>query len=338
MISSGALGETIRRREFISLLGSAAAAWPFAARAQQPEQMRRIGVLSNLAESDPAGQSRNAAFLERMQQLGWSEDRNLRIDYRFALGQAELTRKYAGELVALAPDVILATGTEVTAALQQFGRNVPIVFVLVPDPVGAGFVNSLAHPGANITGFTPFEYGIAAKWLELLKGIAPRIERVAVLGDASAPEAGQLATIRAAAPSLGIEASHIEARDAGEIEQVITAFARASNAGLIVPGSAMATVHRKQIVMLAAQNNLPAIYFQRFFTIEGGLMSYGPDFIEQYRKAAGYVDRVLKGEKPADLPVQAPTKYQLTINLKAAKALGLSVPQTLIATADEVIE
>jgi putative tryptophan/tyrosine transport system substrate-binding protein len=223
----------MQRREFITILGGAAI-WPLTARAQQ--QMPRVGVLSNLAEHDPAGQSRNAVFLERMQQLGWSDGRNLRIDYRFALGEAGLTRKYAGELVALAPEVILATGTEVTAALQQSGGNAPIVFVLVPDPVGAGFVRSLAHPGGNITGFTPFEYGIAAKWLELLKGIDPRIEKVAVLRDASTPEAGQFATIQAAAPSLGIEASHIEARDAGEIEQVITAFARVPNAGLVVPG------------------------------------------------------------------------------------------------------
>jgi putative ABC transport system substrate-binding protein len=328
----------MRRRDFTALLGSAAVTWSLAAHAQQGERMRRIGVLSNLAENDPEAQSRNAAFLERMQQLGWSDGRNLRIDYRFTLGNAGLIRKYAGELVTLAPDVILATGQEVTAALLQVTPTVPIVFVLVADPVGAGFVGSLARPGGNVTGFTAFDYGIASKWLELLKGIAPDVTRVAVLRDAAIPEVGQFATIQAAAPTFGVQVSPIGARGADDIEGVITAFARSPNGGLIVPGSAMAAVHHNRIVTLAAQNKLPAIYFQRLFVSAGGLISYGPDFADEYRQAAGYIDRILKGEKPADLPVQAPTKYELVINLKTAKALGLTVPPTLLATANAVIE
>jgi putative ABC transport system substrate-binding protein len=329
----------MRRRQFITLLGGAAAAWPLAARAQQAgERVRRIGVLTNLAENDPEARSRNAALLEELQQLGWTDGRNVRIDYRFSLGNMARLRQHAVELVALAPDVILATGQEATGALQQVTRTVPIVFVLVPDPVGAGFVDSLARPGGNVTGFTPWEYSISAKWLELLKEIAPGVKRVAVLRDAVVPEVGQFAIIQAAAPSLGVDVSPISARDAGEIERAITTFARSSNAGLIVPGSALAAVHRVQIATLAAQNNLPAIYFTRFFVTAGGLISYGPDFLDQFRRDAGYVDRILKGEKPADLPVQAPTKYDLVINFKTAKALGLQIPDKLLALADEVIE
>ena len=328
----------MNRRDFITLLGGAAAAWPVAARAQQPERMRRIGVLANLPENDPDGRSRHAALLEELHQLGWTEGRNVQIDYRFALGNMARLRQYAAELVALAPDVILATGQEATGALQQATRTVPIVFVLVPDPVGAGFVDSLARPGGNVIGFTPFEFGISAKWLELLKEIAPGVKRVAVLRDAAVPEVGQFAIIQATAPSLGVDVSPISARDASEIERVITTFARSSNGGLIVPGSALAAVHRVQIATLAAQNNLPAISVNRFFVTAGGLITYGPDFLDQYRRTASYIDRILKGAKPADLPVQVPTKYELLINLKTAKALGLEVPPSLLARADEVIE
>ena len=326
--------DQLRRREFISLLGGAAAL-PLAARAQQGERVRRIGVLTNLAENDPEARSRNAALLEELQQLGWTEGRNVQIDYRFALGNMARLRQYAAELVALAPDVILATGQEATGALQQVTRTVPIVFVLVPDPVGAGFVDSLARPGGNVTGFTPFEYGISAKWLELLKEIAPGVKRVAVLRDAAVPEVGQFAIIQAAAPSLGVDVSPISARDTGEIERAITTFARSSNGGLIVPGSALAAVHRDRIAALAAQNKLPAVYIDRIFVTAGGLISYGPDFLDQYRRAASYIDRILKGAKSADLPVQVPTKYELVINLKTAKTLGLTVPPTLLARATE---
>jgi putative tryptophan/tyrosine transport system substrate-binding protein len=328
----------MRRRDFIKVIVGSVAAWPSTALAQQPNIMRRIGVLTNLPESDPEAQSRNAAFLERMRQLGWRDGGNLRIEFRYALGAAEDTRKYADELVALGPDAILAVGTEATAALRQATPTVPIVFVLVPDPVGAGFVNTLAHPGGNITGFTPFEYNIAAKWIELLKGIAPAVTRVAVLRDSAMREIGQFATIQAVAPSLHLEATPLAAHSPSDIEHVISAFANSPNGGLIVPGSAMAAVYHGQIVALAAQNKLPAVYFQRFFVAAGGLTSYGPDFVEQYRRAAGYIDRILKGENPGDLPVQVPTKFELVINLKTARTLGLSVPPTLLATADEVIE
>ena len=328
----------MRRRQFISLLGGAAVAAPLAAWAQQGERVRRIGVLSNLAENDPEIQSRNAVLLQELRQLGWTEGRNVRIDFRFSLGDMARLRQYAAELVALAPDVILATGQEATGSLQQVTRIVPIVFVLVPDPVSAGFVDSLARPGGNVTGFTPFEYGISTKWLELLKEIAPGVTRVAVLRDAAVPEVGQLATIQAVARSLSVDVSPIGARDAGEIEHAIAAFARSSNGGLVVPGSALAAVHRDRIAALAAQNKLPAVYIDRIFVTAGGLISYGSDFLDQYRRTASYIDRILKGEKPADLPVQVPTKYELVINLKTAKALGLEVPATLLARADEVIE
>jgi putative tryptophan/tyrosine transport system substrate-binding protein len=326
------------RREFIAVLAGAAIAWPLAARAQQGKPMRRVGVLTSLAENDPEGQARVAAFLEGLQQLGWTDGRNVRIDYRWGAGDPDRYRTYATELVALVPDVILATGGEVTASLQRVTRTVPIVFVLVPDPVGAGLVDSLARPAGNVTGFTPYEYSLSAKWLELLKEVAPGVTRVAVLRDAAIPEVGPFATIQAVAPSLGVEVSPIGARDAGEIERAITAFARSSNGGLIVPGSALAAVHRDWIVTLAARTKLPAVYYQRSLVTAGGLISYGPEFLDQYRRAADYIDRILKGAKPADLPVQAPTKYELVINLKTARALGLTIPPTLLAIADEVIE
>jgi ABC-type uncharacterized transport system substrate-binding protein len=329
----------MRRREFILALGGAVATWPFAARAQQPNGMRRIGVLTNLAESDPEAQARIAAFLQELQHLGWIEGRNMRIEHRWGAGEADRIGRYAAELVALAPDVIMATGSPAVAALQQAPGIVPIVFVQVTDPIAAGFVESLARPGSNATGFTNFEYAISAKWLELLKEIAPRVTRAAVLRDlAIAAGTGQLGAIQAVAPSFGVELSPINVRDASEIERAVTAFARGSNSGLIVGGSGLAIFHRDLILTLAARHRLPAVYPFRYFVTGGGLISYGPDTIDPYRRAAAYVDRILKGEKPADLPVQAPTKYQLTINLKTAKALGLDVSQTLLARADEVIE
>jgi putative ABC transport system substrate-binding protein len=328
----------MRRREFISLLGGVATAWPLAARAQRREHMRRIGVLTNLSADDQESQARNAGFLQGLQELGWSVGRNVRIEYRWTLGDAERTRRYAAELVALAPDAILSVGAAATAAMQQATRTVPIVFVLLPDPVGAGVVESLARPGGNATGFTPYEFGMSAKWLELLKEIAPSVTRVAVIRDASASGVGQFAGIQTAAPALLIEVSPIGVRDGGEIERGIVAFARFPHGGLIVTGSALSAVHHDLIISLAARHKLPAVYFNRFFVNGGGLVSYGPNLIDQYRQAAGYLDRILKGEKPADLPVQAPTKYELVINLKTAKQLGLTVPTTLLARADEVIE
>jgi putative tryptophan/tyrosine transport system substrate-binding protein len=329
----------LKRREFVTLLGGVAAAWPLAARAQQPERMRRIGVLINLAADDPEGQAREAAFLQGLQQLGWTDGRNLRIDIRRTLGDAERTRRYAAELVALAPDVILVTGSNALGPLLQATRTVPIVFVVVPDPVGAGFVDSLARPGGNATGFIAFEYGISAKWLELLKQIAPGVTRAAVLRDpAITAGIGQFAAIQSVAPSLGVDVMPVNVRDAGEIERAVTTFARSSNGGLIVTGSALAVGHRDLIVTLAARHKLPAVYWDRAPVTGGGLISYGPDLHDQYRRAAPYVDRILKGEKPADLPVQAPTKYELVLNLKTAKALGLDVPPMLLARADEVIE
>ena len=331
--------DDLRRREFVMLLGGSAAAWPLAARAQQGERMRRIGVLMGQAEDDPEAQARVAAFEQVLQQLGWSEGRNVRIDRRWAAGDADRTRRYAAELIALAPDVILAPGSFTIGPLLQVSRSVPIVFVHVPDPVGAGFVDSLARPGGNATGFILFEYATSAKWLELLKQIAPGLTRVAVIRDpALTSGTGQFAAIQALAPSLGVEVSPVNVRDAGEIERAITAFARSPNGGLILTGSALSQVHRQTIVALAARHKLPAIYYERFVVAEGGLMSYGPSLVDQFQRAAGYVDRILKGEKPADLPVQTPTKYELAINLKTAKALGLEVPPTLLVRADEVIE
>ena len=329
---------TIGRRELlVALGGSAAAGWSLAARAQQGERVRRVGVLMNLAADDPEGQTRIVAFVQGLQQSGWTDGRNIRIDTRWAAGDADRFHRYAEELLALAPDVILASATPSVQALQQATRTVPIVFANVGDPVGMGFVESLARPGGNTTGFTPLEFGFGAKWLELLKEIAPRLTRVAVLRDLTIGPA-QLSAIQAVAPSFGVELSPVGVRDAGEIERTIAAFAQSSNAGMIVTASTSAVIHRHLIAMLAARHRLPAVYSFRYFATTGGLLSYGPDPIDMYRRAASYVDRILKGEKPADLPVQAPTKYELVINLKTAKALGLTVPDTLLARADEVIE
>jgi putative ABC transport system substrate-binding protein len=301
--------------------------------------MRRIGVLMTLSEDDPEVRERMEAFLQSLQQLGWTDGRNTKIDYRWAANDANLVRKYAAELVALAPDVILTGGTLSVAVLQQATRTVPIVFGSVVDPVGAGFVETLARPGGNITGFTVFEYGISPKWLELLKQIAPKVTRVAVLRDPTvASGTGQLGAIQSAAPSFGLELRPIDARDAGNIERSVADFARTSNSGLIVTASTVATSHRDLIIKLAARHRLPAVYPARYFVGSGGLISYGPNRVEQYHLAAGYVDRILRGEKPADLPVQAPTKYELVINLKTAKTLGLIVPPTVLAQADAVIE
>jgi putative ABC transport system substrate-binding protein len=330
----------MRRREFITLVGGAAAAWPLGARAQQPDRMRHIGVLMAAAADDPEYQARVGAFQQGLALLGWTDSRNARIDTRWATTNADDIRRQAAELAALAPDVILAaTGTTTVAPLLHATRTVPIVFVIVIDPVGAGFVSSLARPGGNATGFLMFEYGLSAKWLELLKQIAPGVTRVAVLRDpAIASGIGQFGAIQSAAPSLRMEASPVNVRDVGEIERDITAFARSSDGGVIVTASPEASRHRDLIVTLAARHRLPAIYASRYFVTEGGLLSYGPDILDQYRRAAGYVDRILKGEKPADLPVQAPVKYELVINTKTAKALGLILPDTLLARADEVIE
>ena len=332
------MGSDMQRREFITLLGGAAALWSLPARAQQGERMRRIGVLTGVAADDPENQRRYAAFLQGLQQLGWIEGHNVRLDYRFTAGNAADTRKYAAELVALAPDVILATGVAVGPLLQAT-RTVPIVFVIVPDPVGSGFVASLSRPGGNATGFMMFEYSLCGKWLELLKEIAPSVTRAAVLWDPAIPAGiGQFAVIQAVAPSVGVEVSPIDVRDAAEIERAVAAFARSANGGLILTASSSAAIHRDLIIALAARYKLPAVYVERFFVAAGGLISYGPNFVDQFRRAAGYVDRILKGEKPADLPVQAPNKYELIINLKTAKALGLTVPPTVLARADEVIE
>jgi putative ABC transport system substrate-binding protein len=326
----------IGRRELIAALGGAAA-WPLAARAQ--ERVRRIGVLMNLAADDPEGQARLIAFVQALQQFGWTDGRNVRIDSRWATTNAVEISRHAAELAALAPDAILASSSQTLAELQQATRTVPIVFVNVVDPVGSGFVDSLARPGGNTTGFLLFEYSLSGKWLELLKQIAPNVTRAAVFRDTASPAGNaQFGAIQAVAPSLGVEVSPVNMRDASEIERAVVAFARLANGGLIVTGAPSAAVHRNLIITLAAQHNLPAVYFQRNFPAAGGLISYGPDFTDQYRSATAYIDRILKGEKPADLPVQAPTKYELVINLKTAKALGLIVPPTLLALADEVIE
>jgi putative ABC transport system substrate-binding protein len=328
----------MRRREFITLLGSAAAAWPLAARAQQPERMRRIGLLTSAIETDPDFQVRWGAFRQILQQLGWTDGHNVRFDYRFG-STDDTARKHAGDLVALAPDVILVTGTPNVTALQQASRTVPIVFMGIVDSVGAGFVANLARPGGNTTGFHLFEYGTSAKWLELLKEIDPRVKRAAVLRDPANPASiGMLAAMQGVAPSLRVELSPMDVRHPPEIERAVAAFAGGSNGGLIVTPTGLAIRHRDLISTLAARHRLPAIYAFRYFVRGGGLVSYGPDPLEYYRRAAGYVDRILKGEKPADLPVQAPTKYELVINLKTAKALGIEVPAGLLARADEVIE
>jgi putative tryptophan/tyrosine transport system substrate-binding protein len=330
--------DRMRRREFITLLGGAAAAWPLAARAQQ-ERMRRIGVLVSLPADDPQAQARNAAFLQGLQELGWTVGRNVRIDFRWGAGNADRVRRDAAELVALAPDVLLAPGTSTLEPLLQVTRVVPIVFVHVADPVGGGFVESLAHPGGNATGFTNLEYGISGKWVELLKQLAPGVKRVAVLRDPTlASGIGQFGAIQAVAPSLGVEVSPVNVRNTSEIERGIAAVARSVNGGLIVPAGGGAVRHRDLIIARASQHKLPAIYYDRYFVSAGGLISYGPDLVDQYRQAAGYIDRILKGEKPSNLPVQMPTKYQVVLNLKAAKALGLEVPPAILARADEVIE
>ena len=328
----------MRRREFIALLGGAAATWPPAARAQQGERMRRIGVLMGVTDSEQ--QSSLAVFQKVLQQLGWIDGRNVRIDTRWAEGDAREIRRLAGELVTLAPDVILASGTAAMGTLLQATRTIPIVFNNVADPVGAGFVKSMARPGGNATGFIQFEYTLSGKWMELLREIAPNVTRVAVLRDAAITSGiGQFAVIQSVAtPSVRVEVSAIDVRDAGEIESDIADFARMPNGGLIVTASALTAVHTQLIIALAAQHKLPAVYYRRGYVAVGGLISYGYNLVDQYRGAAGYVDRILKGEKPADLPVQAPTKYELIINLKTARALGLEVPPMLLARADEVIE
>ena len=329
----------MRRRDFIALLAGAAAAWPLAARAQQGERMRRIGVLMNLAADDAEGQARLAAFLQGLQQLGWTDGGNVRIDTRWGAGDGEHYRKYAAELVGLRPDALFASGAVVASAFRRVTRTVPIVFASAVDPVGSGLVASLARPGGNVTGFTVYEFGMSGKWLELLKQIAPRVTQVAVLRDPTVQSGmGVFGAIQSVAPSFGVELHPVDVSDAGEIERAITAFASGSNGGVIVTQNAPAILRRELIITLAARLRLPAVYAYRVFVTSGGLISYGPDTIDPYRRAAGYVDRILKGEKPADLPVQAPVKYELVINLKTAKALGLDVPAAVLARADEVIE
>jgi putative ABC transport system substrate-binding protein len=329
----------VRRRDFIKVIGCSAAAWPLVVYAQQAEQMRRVGILMNRSESDSEGRARLVAFRQALEKLGWDEGRNIRIDIRWGDDKLDLERKYAGELVALAPDVILASGTMSVTALQALSRTIPIVFAAVADPVGAGFVESMVRPGGNATGFMIYEYSLGAKFLELLREVAPNVKRVAVLRDPTNP--ALLATfgaVRGAAQLLGVEVSVIDTRDPGDIERGVAAFAGSPNGGLIVMTGARASVHGDLIIGLAARYKLPAIYPFRDHATRGGLIYYGSDYVEAFRPAAGYVDRILKGAKPADLPVQAPTKYELVINLKTAKALGLNVPNTLIGRADEVIE
>jgi putative ABC transport system substrate-binding protein len=323
----------------MTLLGGAAAAWPLATRAQQSNRMRRIGVLTPFAADEAEGHARLTAFAQALQQSGWAVGQNVQIDYRWGDGKPATMRKYAAELIALAPDVVLASSSAALAPLLEATRTVPIVFAGVGDPVAAGYVESLARPGGNATGFTLFEYSIGGKYLELLKEVAPRVTRVAVLRDSSiAAGPGQFGAIQALAPSLGVELRPVDVRDVGEIERALAAFAQASGDGMIVLGSPGATMHRGVIIALAAKHRLPAVYTSRYLAAAGGLISYGPDFLDQHRSAAGYVDRILRGEKPADLPVQAAVKYELIINLKTAKALGLEVPPMLLARADEVIE
>jgi len=329
----------MKRREFITLLGGAAA-WPMTARAQQGERIRRIGVLQGGTDrDDPRSQTQIAAFVQALQQLGWTDGRNVRIDYRWPVGVADRARAYAAELVALAPDVILVVNSVNLPPVLQATRTVPIVFAGVVDPVGAGFVDSLSRPGGNVTGFMMFEYDLSAKWLELLKEIVPGVTRAAVLRDPAITSGiGQFAVIQYVASSLRLEVSPVDVRDAPAIEPALAAFARSGNGGLIVSASPLSLAHREAIVALAARHKLPTVYFDREFVTRGGLISYGPDVVDQFRRAAGYVDRILKGEKPADLPVQAPTKFESAINLKTAKALGLKIPPMLLARADEVIE
>ena len=328
----------MRRREFITLLGGVAAGWPLAARAQKAEQIRRIGVFMGRRE-DPHNDARIEVFVQRLRQLGWIEGRNVQFDYRWGAAEADRTRRFAEELVALAPDVILTSGSPTLGALLQATRTVPIVFAVVPDPVGASFVDSLARPSGNATGFTIFEYSMTGKSLELLKEIAPGVSRVAFLREAGiASASGQFAALQMAAPSLGIEVNPINVRDAAELERAIVSFSRLPNSGLVVAGSSNVAVHRELIIKFTARHKVPAVYFDRYFVADGGLISYGPNLLNNYPRAAEYVDRILKGEKPGDLPVQAPTKYELVINMKTAKALGLEVPPMLLARADEVID
>jgi putative ABC transport system substrate-binding protein len=328
----------MRRREFVTLVGSAIV-WPFAADAQQPDRIRRVGVLISSASDDPVAQARVATFVQGLRQLGWTDGRNVRIDTRWVSNNVDNGRKYAAELIALAPDVILAGGGLATTSLLQATRAIPIVFAQIPDPVGAGYVDSLGKPGGNATGFTIMEYSLSGKWLELLKEIAPAVTRVAVLRDpAVAAGAGQFGAIQSAASSAGVEVSPINLRDAGEIEPAVTAFAHSSNGGLIVTSASSTQANAELIVKLAAQHKLPAVYFQRSFVASGGLVSYGSDLLDSFRRAPEYVDRILKGEKPAELPVQAPNRYELAINLKTAKALGLTVSPSLLSRANEVIE
>jgi putative ABC transport system substrate-binding protein len=328
----------VKRREFITLVGGAAV-WPLVARAQQSERMRRIGILMLFAEDDPAAKTRIGALIEGLQQLGWTVGRNLQVDIRWGATDAVRSRRYAAELVALAPDVVLAGASEATAALREATRTVPIVFVGVTDPVGGGYVASLARPGGNATGLSYVEYGMGGKWVELLKEIAPRVTRAAVLRDPTLPAGtGLLGAIQSAAPSFGVETSPVDVRDASEIERIIVDFARKPNGGLIVVASPVALLNRKLIIDMAANHRLPTVYFTKEFVKDGGLISYGADPVVQYKQAASYIDRIFQGEKPADLPVQAPTKYELAVNLRTAKALGLTVPPTLLTRADEVIE
>jgi putative ABC transport system substrate-binding protein len=328
----------MKRRDFITLLGGATMAWPLVARAQQPPP-RRIGVLMNIGADDPQAAARVATFAQGLAELGWTIGRNVHVDYRWGAGDPERYRKYAVELVELAPDVILGVGVLIVEALQRTSRSMPIVFVSVTDPVSAGVVESLARPGGNATGFLSIEFGTSGKWLELLKDIAPRVTRVGVMRNPVNPtSSGRMGAIQAVAPLFGVELRPIDARDAGEIERAVTAFARAPDGGLIVPRQAPTLRHREMIIALAFRYRLPAVYSDRVFITGGGLASYGPDSNDEYRHAAGYIARILNGEKPADLPVQAPTKYELAINLKTAKALGLTVPDKLLALADEVIE
>jgi putative ABC transport system substrate-binding protein len=329
----------MQRRDFITLLGGAAAAWPLAARAQQGDRMRRIGVLLPAAADDSEFQARMGAFLQALALLGWTIGRNVRIDTHWATTNRDDIRRHAAELATLAPDVILAFGASTVGPMLQATRTVPIVFPVAVDPVGGGFVDSLARPGGNATGFMAYEFSLSGKWLELLKEIAPGVTRAAVLRDPTLPAGiGQFAVIQSVAPSVGVEVSSANVHDAAEIERTVAGFARAGNGGLIVTASGLVQRYRDLIIMLAAQHKLPAVYYEHFFVAAGGLISYGADYVDQFRRAAGYVDRILKGEKPADMPVQAPTKYELAINLKTAKALGLTVPPALLARADEVIE
>jgi putative ABC transport system substrate-binding protein len=329
----------MRRRAFVALLAGAGMQLPGALVAQEPPKMRRIGVLMNSAPDNLDSQTSIAAFLKVLQQSGWIDGRNVRIDTLWGEGNADTIRKHAEKLVALAPDVIFATGNVAMVPLLQATQTVPIVFVGVADPVGAGMVDSMARPGGNVTGFIQFEYSLSAKWLELLKEVAPSVTRAAVLRDpAIAAGIGQFAVIQSVAPSLGVDVSPINVRDASEIERAIATFARVPHGGMIVTASALTVFHRELIITLAARHKLPAIYYRRYFADIGGFISYGFDYVDHYRRAAGYVDRILKGEKPADLPVQAPTRYELVINLRTAKALGLDVPTNLIARADEVID